>query len=94
MFIRSSHTKNNYLRVLTYINIRLIRLHFLFRRNIFNHRNSNLVSFFNCGIMCFLINVYSDDQQSALKYLKDTEVDLNNVLIMTRDFNIMSHSVF
>ena len=26
--------------------------------------------------------------QSALKYLKDTEVNLNNVLIITGDFNI------
>jgi len=26
--------------------------------------------------------------QSALKYLKDTEVDLNNILLMTGDFNI------
>ena len=38
--------------------------------------------------MCFLINVYLDDHQSALKYFKDIEVNLNNVLIMTRDLNI------
>jgi len=38
--------------------------------------------------MCFLINVYSDDHQSALKYLKNTEINLNNVLIITGDFNI------
>jgi len=38
--------------------------------------------------MCFLINVYSDNQQSTLKYLKNTEVNLNNIIIMTEDFNI------
>jgi len=38
--------------------------------------------------MCFIINIYSDDQQTTLKYLKDTEVNLNNVLIMTDDFNM------
>ena len=38
--------------------------------------------------MCFLINVYSDNHQSALKYLKNTKVNLNDVLIMTGDFNI------
>ena len=38
--------------------------------------------------MCFIINILSDDQQTTLKYLKDTEVNLNNVLIMTDDFNI------
>ena len=28
----------------------------------------------------------------ALKYLKDTEVNINNVLVMTGDFNIRDHS--
>jgi len=42
--------------------------------------------------MCFLINIYLDDQQSALKYLKDTEGNLNNILIMTGDFNIRDNN--
>ena len=29
--------------------------------------------------------MYSDSFQSALKYLKDTEVNISNILIMTRD---------
>ena len=44
--------------------------------------------FFNHGSIQFLLNVYSDFSQSALKYLKDTETDLNNVLIIMSDFNI------
>jgi len=35
-----------------------------------------------------LFNNYSYDQQFTLKYLKDTEVNLNNILTMIRDFNI------
>ena len=34
------------------------------------------------------MNVYSGFSHSALKYLKDTEVNINNFLIMTGDFNI------
>ena len=34
------------------------------------------------------MNIYSDASYSVLKYLKDTEVNINNLLIMTGDFNI------
>jgi len=34
------------------------------------------------------MNIYSDTSHSALKYLKDTEASINNLLIMTGDFNI------
>jgi len=42
--------------------------------------------------MSFIINIYSDDYQSALRYLKNTEVNLNNVLIMIEDFNIRDNN--
>ena len=35
-----------------------------------------------------MINIYSDNYQAALKYLKDTEVNIPNILVMARDFNI------
>ena len=35
-----------------------------------------------------MINVYSNMSQYTLKYLKNTEVNINNVLIITGDFNI------
>ena len=54
----------------------------------FNHQDINLIFFFNHDIICFILNVYLDNQQNALKYLKNTKVNLNNVLIMTEDFNI------
>ena len=34
------------------------------------------------------MNVYSDSSHFTLKYLKDTEVNILNLLIMTGDFNI------
>ena len=34
------------------------------------------------------MNVYLDLSHTALKYLKDIEVNINNVLVMTGDFNI------
>ena len=35
-----------------------------------------------------MINVYSDNNQFALKYLKDTEANIWNILIIAGDFNI------
>ena len=34
------------------------------------------------------MKIYSDTLHSTLKYLKDTEVNINNLLIMTSNFNI------
>ena len=35
-----------------------------------------------------MLNIYSDSSHMALKYLKDIEVNIDNVLIMTGDFHI------
>ena len=59
-------------QVALYINIRLSSLHFSLCKDIFNYRDISLISFFN----------------GNLKYLKDTEVIINNILIMMGDFNI------
>jgi len=32
--------------------------------------------------------MYSDSSQLALKYLKNTEANISNILVMTGDFNI------
>ena len=34
------------------------------------------------------MNVYSDSSHSVIKYLKDMELNIRNLLIMTGDFNI------
>ena len=40
-----------------------------------------------------MINIYLDKQQSALNYLKDIEININNVLIITSNFNISTHTI-
>jgi len=34
------------------------------------------------------MNIYSDSSHTALKYLKNTEVNIDNIVLMTGDFNI------
>ena len=75
-------------RVSTYINICLSLLHFSLCRDIINHPDILLMSFTNNHVQYFIINIYSDSFHLALKYLKDIEVNINNVLIMMGDFNI------
>jgi len=61
---------------------------FLITKDIFNYRDIYYFSFFNNSTIFFMINIYLDSDQSTLKYIKDTEANLQNVLIMTGDFNI------
>ena len=75
-------------KVTAYINIRLSPLRFSLCCDIINHPDILLMSFTNNHIQYFIMNVYSDLSHTALKYLKDIEVNINNVLIMTGDFNI------
>ena len=92
MFFRNSLRDHDSLRVISYINVRLLHFWFSLWKDIFNHRNISCISFFNCGSIYFLINIYSDLSQTALKYLKNTEANINNILIMTGDFNIRDNS--
>jgi len=62
IFTRLLINDNDYLRVNIYINVKLIKLHFLLRKDIYNNWNINLISFFNYSSMCFIINIYLDDQ--------------------------------
>ena len=86
----SRNTSSNYdsPKVISYINVRLLQFCFSLQKDIFNHGNISCVFFFNNGSIYFLINVYSDSSQTALKYLKNTEANINNVLVMAGDFNI------
>ena len=87
-FARIPSDNKDFPRVITYINIRLSSLCFLLRKDIFNHRDISLISFLNNNICHYILNIYSDSSHSALKYLKDTKVNINNVILMTGDFNI------
>jgi len=85
MFVNTSSSINDYLRV---INIRLFSFWFSLCNDIYNYRDILLVSFLNNNDILFLINIYSDSSQLALKYLKDNKVNIHNVLVITGDFNI------
>ena len=89
-FIRSNTNKSNYLRVVIYINIRLSFLYFSICKDVIDHRDILLALFFNNGDIFWIINVYSDFSYSALKYLKNTEVNIRNLLIIMGDFNIQN----
>ena len=87
-FSKSLETESDYPRVVTYVNIRLISLCFALCKNVINHRDILLILFFNNSDVLWLMNVYSDPLHSALKYLKNTEVNIWNLLIIMGNFNI------
>ena len=87
-FARIPLDNKDFSRVIAYINIHLSPLCFLLCKDIINHRDISLISFFNNNICYYILNVYSDSSHLALKYLKDTEVNIDNVVLMTGDFNI------
>jgi len=87
-FARKSNSVNTYSRIVIYINIRLSSLCFSLHKDVINHRDILLVSFFNNNDIFWLMNVYSNSSHSALKCLKNTEANICNLLIMTGNFNI------
>jgi len=87
-FTRTSKSENDFLRIIIYVNIRLSPFCFSLRKDVINHRDILLVSFFNNNNVFWLMNIYSDSSHSALKYLKNTKASIQNLLIMTSNFNI------
>ena len=88
IFAKEPCLTNDSPRVIIYINVRLSSLCFSLCKDIINHHDILLASFFNNSIVYWIINICSDSLHSTLKYLKDTEVNIPNLLIMTGDFNI------
>ena len=88
IFARESNSANDSPRVIIYVNIRLLSLWFSLWKDIINYRDILLVSFSNNNIVFWIMNIYSDSSHSALKYLKDSEANIPNHLIMTGNFNI------
>ena len=87
-FARIPSEDKDFPRVLAYVNICLSSLRFLLRNDIINHRDISLISFFNNNTCFHIMNIYSDSSHTALKYLRDTEVNIDNIVLMTDDFNI------
>ena len=59
-----------------------------FYKKIFLTIEMFVIFYFKNGSIFFMINIYSDSNQSALKYLKNTEANIQNILIVIGDFNI------
>ena len=88
LFARLPSNGNNSPRVISYVNIHLKPFRFLFWKDLFDHRDINLIPFISNDTWHYILNIYSDLSHSALKYLKDTEVNINQVILITGDFNI------
>ena len=88
VFANKSSNIHDCSRVITYINTKLSPLCFSLRKDILSHRDISIISLHINNNIFFLINIYSGSSQSALKYLKDTRVDIPNVLVMAGNFNI------
>ena len=73
---------------MAFIHSRLSRLRFSLRRDVVDHHDILLLFFFNREECHFLMNVYSDDCHSAVKFMLDQIIDIPNLLYMDRDFNI------
>ena len=71
-----------------FIHSRLSRLRFALRRDIIDHRDIQLLSFFNRGWCQFLMNVYSDDLHTAVDFLSNTALNIPHLLYMGGDFNV------
>ena len=84
-FSRTLSNDNNSSRVISYINVQLSYLCFSLRKNIFSYRDICYFSFFNNSDIYYIINVYFDANQIALKYLKNTEANIHNILVMAGD---------
>jgi len=68
-----------------YINVWLTYIHFSLQKDIFDYKD---ISCFSNSNIFFMINIYSDNYQAALKYLKNTEANIHHVLVIVGDFNI------
>jgi len=86
-FARTPLNNKEFPRVIVYVNNCLSALCFLLCKDIINHRDISLISFSNNNICYYILNVYSDLSYTALKYLKDTEANIDNVVLMMDDFN-------
>ena len=76
------------LRVTAYINNHLVPLCFSLQTDIINHTDILFLYFTSNCFQYFILNIYSDSAHIVLKYLKNIEVNINNILVITGNFNI------
>ena len=88
LFIQNDGSIENYPRVATYINRRISRMRFSLRKDLINHRDINVIDFHNGQNVNFIINVYSDSNQTALQVLQNNTRNIGITVVMTGNFNI------
>jgi len=88
LFIRQDPTQENYARVATYVNKKLQKMRFTLRPDIIDHWNINVLAFHSGQHINFVINVYSDNNQNTLQFLNRNIINLNNIVVMSGNFNI------
>ena len=88
LFIRPDLSQDNYPYVATYVNKRLSKLRFTLCLNIVNHRDINVLAFHSDHNTNFIINIYSDSNQTTLQYLRQNIINLEGTIILTDDLNI------
>jgi len=86
-FARIPSNDKDFPRVIAYVNNCLSALCFLLCKDIINHRDISLISFSKNNVCYYILNIYSDSSHTALKYLKDTEANIDNVILITGNFN-------
>ena len=88
LFIQNDRGIENYPRVATYVNKRLSRMRFSLRKDLINHCDINVINFHNGQNINFIINIYSDSNQTALQVLRNNTRNIGIMIVMTGDFNI------
>jgi len=63
-------------------------MRFTLRLNIVNHCDINILAFYYDYYTNFMINIYSDSNQTALQVLLQSAINLDNTIIIIGDFNI------
>jgi len=63
-------------------------MRFALRLDIINHRDINVLAFHNDRDTNYIINLYSDSNQTALRALWESMTNINKTIILTGDFNI------
>ena len=85
---RPANDQSGIPRAITYINKRLNSLQPMLRRDVVDHRDINATSLTINNSPSLLLNVYSDESQSAITHLIDHKINHDKILIMAGDFNI------
>jgi len=88
LFICQDTTQENYARVTTYVNKCLARMRFTLPLDIINHQDINVLVFHSDWDTNYMINIYSDSNQTALQVLWESMTNIDKTNILTGDFNI------